>query len=291
INKGNYAALEREFTADLQAQLPLQKLQPLLENLVLGAGKVKNMGIPKLKWKNVAVIPVEFDSGLLDLRIDLDSMTDKIAGFYFQPHIEELPVPERNSSHLGLPFAGEWAVMWGGDTKEVNPHHDTKNQRFAIDFNVLQGFEKSHKENGKTNEDYFAFGKEVLSPGEGKVVEAIDGVHDNAPFVPNAYSALGNCIIIKHAANEFSVLSHLKMGSLQVKAGDTVTRGQVIAQCGNSGNSSEPELQYHLQNTANIEDATGIKVYFDDVILRHRDDLTKKKTYSPVRDDKVRTSE
>ena len=82
INKGDYAALEREFDAQLQSQLPLGKLGPLLDNLIQGAGKIKNMGAPKVKWKDVAVIPVDFDSGMLDLRIDLNPASDKIAGFY-----------------------------------------------------------------------------------------------------------------------------------------------------------------------------------------------------------------
>lgn len=287
INKGDFAALEREFDGELQKQLPLAKLEPLLENLVDGAGKIKNIGIPKLKWKNVAVTPIEFDSGVLDLRLDLDSADDKIAGFYFQPHVEELPVPDKNTTNLSLPFKEEWAVMWGGDSKDMNPHHDMKNERFAFDFNVLQGFDRSRKSNGKTNEDYFAFGKEILSPAPGKVVEVIDGVHDNVPFAPNQFSALGNCVIIRHSTYEFSVLSHLKNGSTIVKVGDSVERGQVIGLCGNSGNSSEPELEYHLQNTANIEDATGIKVYFSDIKVRHKKEDKDEKSYSPMRDDKV----
>ncbi len=288
INKGDFEALEKDFDPSLQKQLPLEKLTPLLNSLIDGAGKIKNIGIPKIKWKNVAVTPVEFDSGILDLRIDLDSVTDKMIGFYFQPHVEDIPVPDKNTTPLSLPFEGEWGVMWGGDTKELNPHHEQKPQRFAIDFNLLQGFDKSHKTNGKTNEDYFAFGKEILSPADGKVLEVIDGVHDNKPFSPNQFSALGNCVIIRHSAYEFSVLSHLKNGSTKVKVGDSVSRGDVIGLCGNSGNSSEPQLEYHLQNTANIEDATGIKVYFDKVTLRHRDDLKKEKLYSPLRNDKVK---
>lgn len=288
INKGDYDALERQFDSTLQAQLPLSKLKPLLQNLTHGAGKIKQMGVPKLKWKNVGVIPVEFDSGVIDLRLDLDSLTDKIAGFYFQPHVEEIPVPERNTTRLSLPFKEEWAVMWGGDTKELNPHHDFKNQRYSLDFNVLHGFGKSHETNGKTNEDYFAFGKEILSPAEGRVTEVIDGVHDNVPFAANQYSSLGNCVIIRHSPYEFSVLSHLQRGSTQVKVGDSVSRGQVIGLCGNSGNSSEPMLQYHLQNTSNIEEATGIKVYFDELKVRRKREDHEEKNYSPIREDIIR---
>jgi hypothetical protein len=288
INKGDFAALEREFDTTLQNQLPLSKLKPLMENLIAGAGKIKQMGLPKVKWKNVGVVPVEFDSGVLDLRLDLDSVDDRIAGFYFQPHVEELAVPEKNITHLSLPFKGEWATMWGGDTKELNPHHEIRNQRFALDFNVLRSFGKSHDSTGKRNEDYFAFGKEILAPGDGVVVEAIDGVHDNLPFTPNPYSALGNCVIIRHSENEYSVLSHLKRKSIKVKSGDTVKSGKVIGLCGNSGNSSEPELEYFLINTDRIENATGIKVYFNDITVRQKKEDHEEKLYSPVRDDKVK---
>lgn len=288
INKGDFVALEAEFDANLQKELPLEKLQPLMTNLIEGTGKIKQMGTPILKWKNVAVIPIEFYLGILDLRLDLDTASEKLDGFYFQPHVDEIPVPNKNSTYLALPFKDEWAVMWGGDTKEINPHHDIKSQRFAFDFNMLQGFGKSHDSTGKRNEDYYAFGKEILSPANGRVTEVIDGVHDNTPFIPNAYSSLGNCIIIRHSANEYSVLAHLKKGSTAVKVGDTVERGQVIGLCGNSGNSSEPELEYHLQNTGNIEEATGIKIYFDDVHVRHKKEEMERKQYSPIREDRVK---
>ncbi|MFI5263713.1 MAG: M23 family metallopeptidase [Candidatus Kapaibacterium sp.] len=289
INKGDFVSLEGEFSPSLQKDMPLDKLKPLLTNLIEGTGAIKQMGTPILKWKNVAVIPLQFtNNSILDLRLDLDTTTERLAGIYFLPHVDELPVPDKNSTHLSLPFKGEWALMWGGDTKEVNPHHDIKNQRFALDFNVLRSFGKSHDSTGKRNEDYYSFGKEILSPADGKVTEVIDGVHDNDPFSPNQYSALGNCVVIRHSANEFSVLSHLKNGSTKVKAGDSVDRGQPIGLCGNSGNSSEPQLEYFLTNTGYMENATGIKTYFDNVTVRRLSDSRNEKFYSPLRDDKVK---
>ncbi|MEI8133679.1 MAG: peptidoglycan DD-metalloendopeptidase family protein [bacterium] len=287
INKSDFAAIEREFNDALQAQLPYSKLKPLMENLVLGAGKIKQIGIPRVKWKDVGIVPIEFDSGLLDLRIDLDSLNDKIAGFYFQPHVNELPAPDRNGTTLSLPFHGTWAVMWGGDTKELNPHHDVRSQQFAFDFNVLEGFGKSHDSLGKRNEDYFAFGKEILCPGEGRVVEVVDGIHDNSPFVPNQFSVLGNHVIIQHRNDEYSVLAHLKRGSTAVKVGERVSTGQLVGLCGNSGNSSEPELEYFLVNTPLIENATGIKIYFEETKYKRKRVEHTEKLFSPLRDDIV----
>jgi len=70
-------------------------------------------------------------------------------------------------------------------------------------------------------------------------------------------------VIIQHSSKEYSVLSFLKQGSIRVKAGDRVTRGQVLAQCGNSGNATEPVLHFHLQDSPYLQTARGVKFYFE----------------------------
>ena len=75
---------------------------------------------------------------------------------------------------------------------------------------------------------------------------------------------------------------------IKVKTGDTVKTGKVLALCGNSGNSSEPQLEYFLMNTDKIENATGIKIYFEKLIRRRKREETEEKMYSPVRDDYVK---
>ena len=47
-------------------------------------------------------------------------------------------------------------------------------------------------------------------------------------------------------------LAHLRQGSVQAPEGSTVTRGQAIAQCGNSGNTSEPHLHMQVQTHADF---------------------------------------
>jgi murein DD-endopeptidase MepM/ murein hydrolase activator NlpD len=77
-------------------------------------------------------------------------------------------------------------------------------------------------------------------------------------------------------------LAHLKHNSVTVKVGDKVKCGQVIGLCGNSGNSSEPHLHFHVQNTPIIQDGTGIKCYFQKLILKGEKE--PKINYSPVKD-------
>jgi murein DD-endopeptidase MepM/ murein hydrolase activator NlpD len=105
------------------------------------------------------------------------------------------------------------------------------------------------------------------------------------PESMNPLSALGNAVFIQHSKYEVSVLAHFKQGSIKVKAGDTVKKGQMLGLCGNSGNSSEPHIHYHLQNTAVIQDATGIKCFFEEVVVEKEGVKSTRQNYSLVKGD------
>ena len=158
---------------------------------------------------------------------------------------------------------------------------NSQSQQYGFDFTIIDEEGKPYEKLGENNEDYYAFGKEVLAPADGTVTDVITGVRDNPPGFKNPFSALGNAIYIKHSENEISILAHLKEGSITVKAGDTVKKGQVIGLCGNSGNSSHPHIHYHIQNTPFMHLATGIKCYFEKIILTKNGDETEKIEYSP----------
>lgn len=287
VNKHDVDAIEADFDPVMKRELPADKLKPLLWQMTEELGSVEMLGDVRIKWKDVAIIPVKFQKGILDLQLAIDS-ADHISGLYFIPHKVEAPLPTRNSVKLSLPFSGRWNVVWGGDTKEQNFHHDSKNQRYAIDWNVTDQIGKSYNGEGKSDSDFFAWGKEVLSPADGIVTDAIDGVRDNDPFSANEHEALGNAIVIKIAENEYVVLSHLQRGSVSLKVGDKISRGQVIAKCGNSGNCVEPRLQMHLQNTPVMQDAYAIPMFFDEIGVQRKKDIEHiEKNYAPVRDEWV----
>ena len=56
----------------------------------------------------------------------------------------------------------------------------------------------------------------------------------------------GNYIILDLGNGRYAFYAHLQPGSLRVKTGDKVRRGQVLALVGNSGNSTEPHLHFHI---------------------------------------------
>jgi len=282
INAADVALFRRDFAQVMLDFLTPEKAKPLLDGLAAQHGRLVKVDPPRIGPGNQAVCIALFERGVLDIKFALDGQ-DKIIGLWFLPHTPPVQVPEKHETVLSLPFRGRWLVAWGGDTKELNYHHGVRNQRFAFDFLGADAEGKTRKGRGGGNEDYHCFGREILAPADGIVTEAIDGVRDNAPGSMNPYSALGNAVIIQHRDHEVSVLAHLRQGSVRVRAGDRVVRGQVLGLCGNSGNSSEPHLHYHLQNTPIVQDGTGIKCFFDKVVVIKDGAGQAQARYSPIK--------
>ncbi|UCC23098.1 MAG: peptidoglycan DD-metalloendopeptidase family protein [Planctomycetota bacterium] len=282
INEKDYVGTGKDFAQSMEDFLPLVKRKPFFKNLSLIYGKIQKLDVPRLTEPNQAIFVAQCERGKLDITVWLDEK-DKIIGLLFRPHEPGIAIAEKNETKLLLPFKGRWLVFWGGDTKELNMHHDVPNQKFAFDFIGVSEDGGMHTGEGKTNEDYFTFGREVLAPADGTVTDVIDGVRDNVPGSLNPYSALGNAVFIEHREHEVSMLAHLKLGSIRIKVGDKVKRGQVMGLCGNSGNSSQPHLHYHLQNTPVIQDGTGIKCYFHKVNVIEDGKKEEKINYSPIK--------
>lgn len=75
----------------------------------------------------------------------------------------------------------------------------------------------------------------------------------------------GNYITIRHQEKEFSTLAHLMPGSITVALGQKVVRGQVIARCGNSGNTSEPHVHFQLNDGRSFLASAGLPIRFKNV--------------------------
>ncbi|MBA4166510.1 MAG: hypothetical protein H0X41_03025 [Chitinophagaceae bacterium] len=90
-----------------------------------------------------------------------------------------------------LPFHNIWSVLWGGDTKELNYHIEVPVQKGAFDFVIKDSSGKSYKTDSETNEDYYAFGKNIISSCEGEVILVVDGVKDNIPGNVNSLFVTG----------------------------------------------------------------------------------------------------
>ena len=271
------------FSPETKIALPLQKTKTFLTQLQSNFGKIKKSTFINYQGA-FSAYKTELEKGTIQLSIGVDQHK-KITGLYAKPYQDQTQQPQkRNVSKMRLPFTGEWTVFWGGDTKEQNYHVVAKMQKNAFDIIITDQTNKSYKMDGKNNEDYYAFGKDILAPCDGEVVFAVDGVKDNTPGTMNTMHTLGNSVLLKTQDNEYVLFAHFKQGSVKVKQRDKLKTGQLIAQCGNSGNSSEPHLHFHIQDEENFNKATGIKCFFDNLVVNG----IVKSDYSPVKGDRIR---
>jgi murein DD-endopeptidase MepM/ murein hydrolase activator NlpD len=192
----------------------------------------------------------------------------------------------RSPNEYAFPLAGTWYV---GAAPSLNtPHRWAANEEFAYDLVALGGDGQTHKEDGSHLADYYAYGRDVLAVADGVVVETgADATEANDrlrqpgeseedfgkrtvaeqnKLLAKSYKApLGNYVVIRHAGGEFSHYGHLKQGSVRVKAGDTVTRGQTIGQLGQTGNTTEPHLHFQLTDGPDPMYSRGLPISFRNV--------------------------
>jgi hypothetical protein len=285
-NNQDYNAVFDMFSPEMKNAVPLDKIQDFLKRIQLQSGKIIKKEFTRYQ-QSYAIYKTSFERGIFALHLAVGN-NGMISGLFIRPFADDnLPKMERNTTKMRLPFNGEWTVFWGGDTKELNYHVENQAQKNAFDILVMNEAGKSFKTNGSSNEDYYAFGKELLAPCDGEVVLSVDGVKDNKPGEMNPIYVPGNSVIIKTANNEFLLFAHFKQNSILVKQGQMVKQGQLLGLCGNSGNSSEPHLHFHIQNTENMNVATGVKCYFDKLIVNGQ----PRTDYSPVKKDKIKNEE
>jgi hypothetical protein len=268
------------FSPEMNAALPLDKFSQVTAGLKVQFGVIKKIRFVRLQSAS-ALYEITFDNAVLGMTITLNPKNE-IAGLLFKPYNEAKEII-RNNTKMKLPFKGEWSVTWGGDTKEQNYHVESVAQKNAFDFLIYDEKGLTHKGTGEANEDYYAFGKELYAPCDGEVVLVVDGIKDNIPGILNPIYIPGNTVIIKTANGEFVFFAHFKQHSIVVKQGQKVTTGALLGLCGNSGNSSEPHLHFHLQNTEDMTKATGAKCFFDQLKVNG----VLKSDYSPVKGDKI----
>lgn len=94
----------------------------------------------------------------------------------------------------------------------------------------------------------------------------------------------GNTVIIKTINDEYLFFAHFKQHSIIVKQNQKVRQGDVLGLCGNSGNSSEPHLHFHIQNVEDMNIATGAKAYFEEILVNG--ELIKE--HSPIKFEKIK---
>ena len=186
------------------------------------------------------------------------------------------------------PVRGRWLAI-NSPASRV-PSHGTRElgQAYAIDLvhqpDPLVAWRGVHRwPPARCPHTFPAFGQPILAPADGVVVAASGWQRDHLSrnsvpglvyLVPemlirgilsllSGFFVIGNHIVLDLGDGVYAVLAHLKRGSLLVRPGDRVVAGQRLAECGNSGNTSEPHLHFQLMDHRWAAVAAGVPFNFD----------------------------
>jgi hypothetical protein len=142
-------------------------------------------------------------------------------------------------AHSLVPFGDQWLNA----------------QRYAIDWLRLDETMSSTSVGDPTiNESYLIWGADILAVAPGTIVATRDGMADNTPPLDPPPLPLddlgGNSVVQDLGGGRFALYAHMQNGSVKVRAGDHVQRGDLLGSVGNSGGSNEPHLHFQVTDGA-----------------------------------------
>ncbi len=189
--------------------------------------------------------------------------------------ITAVAIPKTQMLVLGPPLGnGNWAAIyepsWRNGHRRViytiNGHAFIPG-RFAIDFIKLDSKGRLTDRDADLIKDWYGYGVDVLAVADGVIASTRDDFLET-PTVSGrervtADRATGNYISIKIADDKYAFYEHLKPGSIKVKPGQKVKRGEVIACLGFTGQSEGPHLHFHVANKNSPLGAEGMPFTFE----------------------------
>lgn len=187
----------------------------------------------------------------------------------------EVPVSADRNPVLAPPAAhGTWVAVysdvWPRGHRRVfieSRGHARLPGRFAIDWMKVDNHGRTLKDDSGLTASSFSYGAQVLAVADTRVAAVRDGVGEAARIADNKIEphpdAAGNFISLDLGHGRFATYEHLRPGSIRVAKGDHVHVGQVIAEVGFSGDSTEPHLHFHVSDSAMPLEGEGLPYVLD----------------------------
>lgn len=190
------------------------------------------------------------------------------------------------------PVTGAWAGLNSPADKVPSHGTHTYGQTYAIDIVGPSGRTAPRRLTwGWTTrrpQECSAFGRPAVAVADGTVVSVVSTLRDHRTresFLPvmammfeglfreigGVRFLLGNHVVIDHGDGAWGVYAHLRRGSTVVSPGERVSAGQQIGDVGNSGNTSEPHMHFHLMNDPNPYVGRGIPFNWTNLEQREND--------------------
>ena len=217
-------------------------------------------------------------------------ISSPVLGKAILDHVVQIKIPSKNFTGqvgvsiaisslqpvvLGAPLkSGPWAAVfnpvWERGHRRVFYTVEGKARipgRYAIDFIKLDTLGRYGHDDQDDVQNWYGYGEKVLAVADGEVVTVLDAFPeaDKVSKHPQYTSqqATGNYIVLQIGKELFAFYEHLKPGSMIVKPGQKVKKGDVIARLGFTGQTTGPHLHFHVANRNSPLGAEGIPFVFD----------------------------
>jgi hypothetical protein len=140
--------------------------------------------------------------------------------------------------------------------------------RFAIDWVLVDSQHRAWIGDPTQLSSYLSYRQPLIAATSGRVVGTHDGVANNPPQgvlagSPPINDFAGNWVSIRIAPRRYLLYAHMVPGSVRVRTGQQVRRGQVIGLLGNSGNSSTPHLHFQVSDRPGFAPVDSLPYVFD----------------------------
>jgi len=153
---------------------------------------------------------------------------------------------------LGPPIRGRFWIV-----PDPTRHHALHAASvLALDLAALDDDGLVHAGTGRNNEDYAGWDRELVAVADGRVLRARDDRPDDRAWQGVADPERANDLVLELDGG-LAFYQHLRQGSLEVRAGRSVKRGEVVARLGNAGNATWPHLHFALYETFGQEGRSG----------------------------------
>lgn len=140
-------------------------------------------------------------------------------------------------------------------------------QRFAVDWEQIDGNNTLVAGDLKRPANYHIYGEPILAVADGTVVGTRNDLQDQVPGALPANLPLdeadGNFVVLDIGSGFFVNYAHMRPGSVKVKLGDKVRRGDLLGEVGNTGNSQAPHLHLHVMDGPSPLASNGLPYVFD----------------------------
>ena len=156
--------------------------------------------------------------------------------------------PDWQRGHRRVPYAAQGRVGIPG--------------RFAVDWVKLDDQGRMASGDSDIVSNAYAYAEDVLAVADAVVVATRNDFPESERLSTSPHhrmeDASGNFVVLDIGDGRYAFYEHLRPGSIRVKPGQRIRRGDEIAQIGFSGSGNWPHLHFHIADAPSPLGAEGL---------------------------------